>query len=287
VRARLRVPELPEVESVRRGLVRARLRGPVRAVWRSRFALRIGSARADENLALLEGASAGRVGRRGKYLVWEFTAPRGEPLGLLVHLGMSGRFGIARAGDARVEHTHCVIAFDDDREVRLVDPRRFGALRAARLHELWSSPPLSELGPEPIDRDFTGACLRERAGASVRPLRELLLDQHVVAGIGNIYAIEALFRAKLHPLRRADTLVTPQWHALASALREVLRQAIDNGGTTLRDFRDVTGHPGRNQDELRVYGRAGAPCPRCGGRLRAFVAGGRGGVYCPREQRLR
>jgi formamidopyrimidine-DNA glycosylase len=281
------VPELPEVESVRRGLVRARIRGRVRSVWRSRHALRVGSPRASENLALLEGAIAGPVRRRGKYLVWEFASASGDPLGLLVHLGMSGRFGLTRAGEPRVQHTHLVIAFDDDREVRLVDPRRFGALRVARLHELWSSTPLSQLGPEPIDRGFSGARLCERGGASVRSLREVLLDQHVVAGIGNIYAIEALFRAKLHPLRRADTLTGSQWDALAIALREVLRQAIDNGGTTLRDFRDVTGHPGRNQDELRIYGRAGSTCPRCGARLRGFVAAGRGGVYCPREQRLR
>jgi len=276
------MPELPEVASVRRGLVRARLRAPVTELWRSRSPLRIGATWRDERLECLVGATPGEVQRRGKYVVWHFD---GDDLGLVVHLGMSGRFGLATPEQPHAPHTHFVLRFADGREVRLVDPRRFGGLRAGKLDELWRSPPLGELGPEPLARGFDGRALEARAGTSARALRDVLLDQTVVAGIGNIYAVEALHLAGLHPLLPAKRLRASAWDRLAHALVTVLRQAIDNGGTTLRDFRDVSGHSGRNQDELRVYGRAGAPCPGCGTTLKGFVHGGRSGVFCPQDQR--
>jgi len=278
------MPELPEVESVRRGLVAARLRGRVHTVWRSNSTLRIGTSREHEALDRLVDARPGKVHRRGKYLVWQFVERRGDELGLLVHLGMSGRFGLARPEQPRAAHTHLVLGFDDDREVRFVDPRRFGALQVGPLAEILSSGPVGALGPEPLDRDFDGERLAARVKQSRRALREVLLDQHVVAGIGNIYAIEACHRAGIHPLVGAHRLQPTAWERLAVALRDVLVQAIDNGGTTLRDFRDVSGHAGRNQDELRVYGRASKPCPRCGQTLVGFVNAGRSGVFCPHDQ---
>lgn len=278
------MPELPEVESVRRGLVAARLRGCVTKVWRSRAALRVGTSRAREHVQRLEGARPGAVVRRGKYLLWRFDDHDGVELGLLVHLGMSGRFGLARPDQPMAAHTHLVLGFDDGREVRFVDPRRFGALRVAAFEQLEREPPIGALGPEPLDRGFDGSRLAERARASRRPLREVLLDQHVVAGIGNIYAVEACHRAGIHPLVGAHRLAPSAWDRLAIALRDVLEHAIRNGGTTLRDFRDVSGHAGRNQDELAVYGRAGQPCPRCGTTLVGFVNAARSGVFCPRDQ---
>lgn len=278
------MPELPEVESVRRGLVAARLRGRVHTVWRSRSALRIGTSRKHEGLDRLVGAQPGKVHRRGKYLVWTFRDANDIELGLLVHLGMSGRFGLAKPELPRAAHTHLVLGFDDDREVRFVDPRRFGALEVRTLADMLSKPPIAALGPEPLDRDFDGDRLAASAKQSRRALREVLLDQHVVAGVGNIYAIEACHRAGIHPLVGAHRLQPSAWQRLAVALRDVLEQAIDNGGTTLRDFRDVSGHAGRNQDELRVYGRANQPCPRCGAVLVGFVNAGRSGVFCPHDQ---
>jgi formamidopyrimidine-DNA glycosylase len=283
------MPELPEVESVRRGLARARLRAKVTELWRSRSLLRIGAAWRDERLECLVGATPGTVDRRGKYIVWHFRGDTDEPsgpadLGLVIHLGMSGRFGLARADQPHAPHTHFVLRFADDREVRLVDPRRFGGLRAGRLEDLVRSSPLDELGPEPLSPAFDGRVLESRAGTSTRALRDVLLDQHVVAGVGNIYAVEALHLARLHPLLPAARLRSSAWDRLAGAVQTVLRQAIDNGGTTLRDFRDVSGKSGRNQDELRVYGRAGEACPGCGAPLRGFVHGGRSGVFCPRDQ---
>jgi formamidopyrimidine-DNA glycosylase len=257
-------------------------------VWRSEATLRIGTSRGAEQLEQLVGHTPGPVFRRGKYLLWQFDrgdgTGEGPPLGLLVHLGMSGRFGLAQAGQAHASHTHFVLGFDDGREVRLVDPRRFGALRVASLEALRSQPPVGMLGPEPLDRGFDGAQLAARARRSRRPLREVLLDQHVVAGIGNIYAVEACHLAGIHPLVGAHRLRDSAWDRLAVALRDVLQHAIRNGGTTLRDFRDVSGHAGRNQDELAVYGRAGQPCPRCATVLVGFVNAGRSGVFCPQDQ---
>jgi formamidopyrimidine-DNA glycosylase len=278
------MPELPEVESVRRGLARARMREPVTSVFRSRARLRVGANWQIENVRALLGARPAAVDRRGKYIVWRFDRDAKPPLGLIVHLGMSGRFGLATPDQAHEAHTHFVLRFADDREVRLVDPRRFGGLRVDSLDALWSSEPLASLGPEPIDDDFDGSVLGARAKDSRRALRDVLLDQSVVAGVGNIYAIEACHLAGVHPLIGAHRLLPSAWDRLALALREVMTQAIRNGGTTLRDFRDVSGEAGHNQDELRVYGRAGAPCHRCGVELRGFVHGGRGGVFCPSDQ---
>jgi formamidopyrimidine-DNA glycosylase len=279
------MPELPEVESVRRGLAAAELRAPVVSVWRSDFKLRVGKHWQDENLKVLHGATPGSVGRRGKYVVWEFAGvDGGEPLGLVIHLGMSGRCGVATKEQPRVVHTHFVLEFADGRELRLVDPRRFGGVRAGVLAEIIKSEPLGSLGPEPLEKGFSGAVLAERLGGSARPIRDALLDQEAVAGLGNIYAVEALFAAGIHPLVEANRLHATAWDRLAVAIVGALQQGIENGGTTLKDFRNVVGEVGRNQDDLKVYGRADEACPKCGSKLVGFVSGGRSGAYCPRDQ---
>lgn len=280
------MPELPEVESVRRGLTAARVRAPVTAVWRSAQALRIGAEwrRDKENLAILKGATPGRVRRRGKYLLWHMHGADQRELVLLIHLGMSGRCGIARAEQDRVVHTHLIVDFADGRQLRFVDPRRFGGLRAGLAETIYAAEPLASLGPEPLDRNFDGELLAQALGRSDRALRDALLDQRAVAGIGNIYALEACFEARLHPLLPARRLAPSAWQRLAEAVQAALRRGIENGGTTLKDFRNVTGDVGRNQDDLRVYGRAGEPCPACATPLRGFVHQGRSGVFCPRCQ---
>ncbi len=281
------MPELPEVESVRRGLIAAKIEAPVRSLWRSEFKLRIGKHWATENLECLHGATPGEVGRRGKYIIWTFYKKKedhGSELGLVIHLGMSGRCGVATVEQPRVLHTHLALGFADGRELRLVDPRRFGGLRAGPLAEILASPPIGDLGPEPLEPGFSGEVLQARLGGSARPIRDALLDQEAVAGLGNIYAVEALFLAGIHPLLEARRLHRSAWDRLAVAVITVLRQGIENGGTTLKDFRNVVGEVGRNQDDLKVYGRAGQPCPRCGAPLVGFVSGGRSGAYCPRDQ---
>ena len=278
------MPELPEVESVRRGLVAAKLAAPVRSLWRSEFKLRIGKHWASENLECLQGAMPGEVGRRGKYIVWQFRGADEAALGLVIHLGMSGRCGVAMSSQPRVLHTHLALEFADGRELRLVDPRRFGGLRAGPWDAIMAGPPIGELGPEPLEAGFSGEVLAARLGSSARPIRDALLDQEAVAGLGNIYAVEALFLAGIHPQLEARRLHRSAWDRLAAAIVRVLRQGIENGGTTLKDFRNVVGEVGRNQDDLKVYGRAGEACPRCGETLRGFVSGGRSGVFCPRDQ---
>lgn len=279
------MPELPEVESVRRSLMRKRLLAPVRSVWRSELALRTGHAWQDERLGLLRGATPQRWERRGKHLLWRLASGTGEALGLLVHLGMTGRLDVVRAGDARPPHAHVELRLADDRVLRFVDARRFGGVRARPWDTLLAESPLCELGPEPLAPGFDGECLRAAAGASRRPLRDVLLDQRVVAGVGNIYAIEALFRARLHPLLPAERLAPSAWERLAVAVREVLEQGLRNGGTTLRDYRDADGNAGSNQNTLWVYGRAGEACRVCGAAIEPFVLGGRGGAFCPQDQR--
>ncbi|MCA9648498.1 MAG: bifunctional DNA-formamidopyrimidine glycosylase/DNA-(apurinic or apyrimidinic site) lyase [Myxococcales bacterium] len=278
------MPELPEVESVRRSLVRARLSAEIRSVWRSEHALRTGTHWQDERLGLLRGATPLRWQRRGKHLLWRLRDREGDELGLLVHLGMTGRLEVAHRGEPRATHTHVELRLGDDRRLRFVDARRFGGVRARPWATLLAEPPLHELGPEPLDRSFDGAHLQAAAGASQRALRDVLLDQRVVAGVGNIYAVEALFVARLHPLLPAARLRPEAWARLAAAVREVIAQGLANGGTTLRDYVDAEGNAGRNQGALWVYGRAGEPCRVCGTPLRRFELGGRGGVLCPHDQ---
>ncbi|MEM6990596.1 MAG: bifunctional DNA-formamidopyrimidine glycosylase/DNA-(apurinic or apyrimidinic site) lyase [Myxococcota bacterium] len=278
------MPELPEVESVRRSLDKAGIDAPVAKVWRSRKKLRTGVAWRQENLRALQGAAPGKLFRRGKFLLWQLDAGGREPLGWLVHLGMSGRFTLADPAAPREPHTHVVVAFEDGREVRFVDPRRFGGMRVCEWSRLHGDPPLSELGPEPLEAGFDGGVLGARAGNSKRPLRDVLLDQKIVAGVGNIYANEALFEARLHPLLPARRLADSAWARLAEAVVVVLERGLANGGTTLRDYRDGDGRSGRNQHALRVYGRAGEPCQECGEAIRGFVLGGRGGAFCPKHQ---
>jgi formamidopyrimidine-DNA glycosylase len=257
-------------------------------VWRSRLALRTGAhwARRHEHTGQLEGCVPARVRRRGKFLVWEFQPldPARARMGLVVHLGMTGVCQVVPSGQPRADHTHLRLRFADDREFRFSDPRRFGGLHADALTRLADWGPLGRLGPEPLSRGFSGAALEQTLGRSQRSIRDGLLDQRAVAGIGNIYVSEILFEAGIHPLLAARRLRPGAWDRVAATTVSVLRRAIDNGGTTLRDYRGVSGESGRNQDRLAVYGRAGEPCVRCGATLIGFVHQGRSGVLCPRDQ---
>lgn len=282
------MPELPEVECVRRGLARADLSSKVIAnVWRSAFELRTGTFWRDEQLDLLDGATTGAFVRRGKFLLWQLAARRGEPIVAVIHLGMTGRLRVCAPGSEPIPHTHWVIDLHGGPSLHYADPRRFGGLRVDTASALDADGPLASLGPEPLAPEFSSAVLRARGGASKRAIREVLLDQSVVAGLGNIYVSEALHRAGLHPLAPAHALQPSAWGRLAEAVQEVLRQGIRNGGTTLRDYRGPAGEHGENQNALRVYGRGDTPCASCRATLVAYTHGGRSGVYCPRCQPAR
>ena len=272
------MPELPEVETIVRSL-RPRLVGArIRAVWTSGLPLRL--ARPLDTALLrrtCRGASIVAVKRRGKYILME-TAP---DAGVLVHLGMSGRLRLQAAGEPRENHTHVVWTLDDERELRFVDPRRFGLVRAARA--LAALPELTLLGPDPL-AELEAEALAEALAGSRAPVKAFLLDQSRVAGLGNIYVSEALFRAGVHPVtpaRRARGKAA----ALVAGIRAALEAGIANRGTTLRDYVDGEGGAGENQHALLVYGREGFPCRTCGALIRRRVDAARSTFFCPTCQR--
>lgn len=282
------MPELPEVECVRRGLEKADLSSKgIASVWRSELALRTGAFWRDERLHLLEGATTGAFERRGKFLVWGLTGARGEALAAVIHLGMTGRISVCAPGADPIPHTHLIVTLEGGPALHYADARRFGGVHVDTVDRLEQVGPLATLGPEPLDRDFSAQILRERGGRSTRAIRDVLLDQTVVAGLGNIYVSEALFRAGIPPLARAAELRETAWERLAESTRAVLKQGIRNGGTTLRDYRGTRGERGRNQAALQVYGRGGQACNACGTTLRAYEHSGRSGVLCPRCQPVR
>ena len=272
------MPELPEVETIARDLAAAVVGATVSAVWGSGLGLHLGRA---VDLGGVRRVTAGRriraVRRKGKYLLLDF-----EPgAGVVVHLGMSGRLRVEPAGAPRAAHTHVALALDDGRELRFVDPRRFGWVAPGA--PLDARPELMALGPDPLTELDAGELARRLAGARA-PIKAFLLDQRRVAGLGNIYVSEALHRARIHPASAAGRLLA-QAPALLAAIRAALEQGIRNRGTTLRDYVDASGTPGNNAAALLVYGRAGQPCPTCGAPIRRSVDGGRATYFCGACQR--
>ena len=269
------MPELPEVETTRRGIEPLILGKPVTAIEVREKRLRWPVA---PQLESLVGASIVAVRRRAKYLLLD--SERGS---VIMHLGMSGSLRVVASSIAPTTHDHVDIVFDDRTCLRLRDPRRFGAV-------LWSRDPLQHkllraLGPEPFDLSFDGAYLHKRARGRKLAVKSLLMDSHVVVGVGNIYASEALHAAGIHPRRPAGRISQPRYQGLSDAVREILAQAIDFGGTTLRDFSNAEGKPGYFRHELAVYGRAGQPCPMCDSAVRQETTGQRSTYYCHRCQR--
>ena len=273
------MPELPEVETVRRALINEVCGRRVMSVRGESIALRR-PLDIEEFAAVLPGRQLLQARRRGKFLLLD-TDPAGS---LLIHLGMSGVIQLVPATAPFRAHTHLVLELDDGREFRFVDPRRFGMVVWLEPGEEADDPSLAALGMEPLDPDLWQSLpplIRNRRA----PIKSLLLDQHLVAGIGNIYAAEALWRAGIHPRRAGNRIALARLTALADAVQEVLAEAITAGGTTLRDFATPNGNSGYFAVNLQVYGRQGEPCLRCGTTIRADTIGGRTTAWCPRCQR--
>jgi formamidopyrimidine-DNA glycosylase len=272
------MPELPEVETIVRSL-RPRLVGVrVEKVWTSGLPLRLARP-LDERLltTISRGARFAVVERKGKYILLRTTGSAG----VLVHLGMSGRLRLQEVGDAREKHTHVVWTLERGRELRFIDPRRFGLVQAARaLDEL---PELAVLGPDPLAA-LDAPALAAALEGSRAPLKAFLLDQRRIAGLGNIYVSEALFRAGVHPGTPAHR-ARGRAAALVQAIRVTLEAGIANRGTTLRDYVDGEGGAGENQNALLVYGREGEPCRTCATVIRRRVDAARSTFFCPRCQR--
>ncbi|MHB8535298.1 MAG: bifunctional DNA-formamidopyrimidine glycosylase/DNA-(apurinic or apyrimidinic site) lyase [Sulfuricaulis sp.] len=270
------MPELPEVETTRRGIephvVGKRV---TRLVVRNpRLRWRVPAKLAKE----LPGQTIRSVTRRGKYLLLA-----GETGTAILHLGMSGSLRVVASLQAPGKYDHVDIVLDSGDCLRLRDPRRFGALLWTRTDPLHHKL-LRKLGPEPLGPDFNGEYLYGKLHGRQRAIRDALLDSHLVAGIGNIYANEALFAVGIRPMRRTGKISAAQYVRLAESIRATLDRALAAGGTTLRDFRNGHGEPGYFQLSLKVYGRAGAPCRVCGTPIRVRRLGQRTAFYCPQCQ---
>jgi formamidopyrimidine-DNA glycosylase len=271
------VPELPEVETTRRGL-------EPHLVGRRIAAVTIRDARlrwpiAADLGARITGQRIRHLRRRAKYLIIEL-----ERDALIVHLGMSGALGIVAAHAPAGKHDHFELALDTGHALRLTDPRRFGSVH--RVH----GPPeahalLAHLGPEPLSAAFHAEHLHRITRGRRASIKETLMNSRVVAGVGNIYANEALFRARIHPRTAAGRISLERYAVLVPAVQETLREAIEAGGSSLRDWRHADGGLGYFQQRYFVYDREGEPCRACGARIRAIRQGQRATYYCPRCQR--
>jgi len=270
------MPELPEVETVRRTLapaVGARIGG----VWDSGMPLHMKRRPPRRKLRALVGAKITGVRRHGKYLLVDTDRPET----LLVHLGMTGRFCLHGKREPRGPHTHLVLDLGR-RELRFTDARRFGQLDVLRRGTEREHPALAVLGPDALEHGVDAAELLRIAKQRRRTtLKAFLLDQSVVAGVGNIYASEALWRAGLRPTTRTRRLTGERARKLAAAIHEVLEHALVNGGTTLVDFVAADGKRGENSNYLWVYDREGEPCLQCKGPIRRSVLQGRATYFCP------
>lgn len=271
------MPELPEVETVRRGVSPHLIGQTINAVI-----VRDGRLRWPVLKQLperLAGRTIVAVRRRAKYLLVELD--RGH---LMIHLGMSGRLYFVPPDSPAGIHDHVDWQLSNRQVLRYTDPRRFGAVIWVD-DQLDRHPLLAKLGPEPLSEDFDGDYLYQRARGRKVPVKSLLMDGQVVVGVGNIYANEALFMAGIRPDRAAGRISLARYQALAAAAKAVLQKAIDQGGTTLRDFVGGDGKPGYFKQELQVYGKAGKACPLCAAPLREIRLAQRSTVYCPQCQR--
>ena len=270
------MPELPEVETTRRG-VEPHCRGRVVSdivVRESRLRWPV----PEQLPSLLTAQTINAVKRRAKYLLFETTAGT-----LLVHLGMSGSLRVVEPQSSPGRHDHIDLLLEGGACLRYNDPRRFGSLLWVAPHE--RSPLLDHLGPEPLSDDFHGELLYRRSRGRKGPIKNFIMDGKVVVGVGNIYANEALYLAGIRPQRAAGRVSLARYERLAADIKQVLTSAIEQGGTTLRDFVGGDGKPGYFAQQLHVYGRSGRPCKGCGGLLREVRLGQRSSVYCVTCQR--
>jgi len=265
------MPELPEVETSRRGIA-PHIEG------RRIVAVHVRERRLRWNLSedvdqRLTGATIGKVGRRAKYLLIDTSGGTA-----ILHLGMSGSVYVVDAGTPAGIHDHFDLELDSGKMLRYRDPRRFGSLHVANVP--LEHPLLARLGPEPLGPELTGTYLWARSRGRRLAVKPFIMTSQIVVGVGNIYASESLFLAGIHPKRAAGRVALERYERLADAIRQVLEKAIHAGGTTLRDFYGSDGEAGYFKHELAVYDRAGKPCIRCGQPIVSAVIGQRASYYC-------
>ena len=278
------LPELPEVEVTRQGLLPHVMDRRIIDIYRSPFSLR--DAVSGELLGKhLRGATITGLERRAKYLLFRFA----DQTVLVIHLGMTGKLGVFDPADSRVKHDHFTMLLSDKMEVRYNDARRFGTIL------IW--PPekskkeeqrfFGSCGPEPLESEFNAKYLYEIAQKKRIPIKNFLMDSKIVVGIGNIYANEILFETDLHPGQKANTIPLATWQEVVTATQIILRNAIAAGGTTISDFLNAGGKPGYFQIQLKVYGKTGEPCEKCSSIIVKKSMAGRASFFCPQCQRER
>ena len=270
------MPELPEVETTRRGIQPHVVGRRVKQVIVRQRALRWPVTRRLQRE--FRGQCIDSVDRRGKYLLFRTQAGTA-----ILHLGMSGSLRLVQTTQCAEKHDHIDIVLEGGKSLRLRDPRRFGSLHWTRQEPL-RHPLLANLGPEPLLEEFNGDYLYEHSRGRKVAIKQYLMDSHTVVGFGNIYANESLFLAGIHPQRAAGRISRQRYDRLARAMKQILEESLAKGGTTLQDFINGDGNPGYFKQYLRVYGRAGQPCPACHEPVRQRQQGQRSTFFCPRCQ---
>lgn len=281
------MPELPEVETVRRGLSPAMQGAKIDRLEVNRADLRFPFP--DRFQDRVEGTTITHMGRQAKFLVTELSS--GEAL--IMHLGMSGRFTVNAASTADFHHDpgtnpahdHVVFHMSNGATVTYNDPRRFGFMELWPMADIDAYPRIKHLGPEPLSNHFNAGYLNEVLRGKAAPIKAVLLDQAVIAGLGNIYVCEALFRAGISPRRKASSVVGKRAERLAPAINEVIAEAIAAGGSSISDFASASGELGYFQKHFSVYDREGAECDTCGATVQRIVQSGRSTFFCSTCQR--
>jgi formamidopyrimidine-DNA glycosylase len=274
------MPELPEVEVIRQGLMPHVVGREIVSVACSNKKLRL-SIPQKELGRWLKGGRITAIKRRGKYLI--FLLESGAAM--IVHLGMTGRLGIFPADAPPALHDHVVFALQDGMQMRYNDVRRFGFIRVLSPDQFREHDPFADMGCEPLEPEFSGRYLKKIAGSRLQPVKNFLMDNHVVAGIGNIYANEILFHAGILPDTPIGSLTLAMWNRVAEKSREVLLRAIACGGSSISDFVNSSGQKGYFQLELMVYGQTEERCRKCEATVGRQVIGGRSTFFCPKCQK--
>lgn len=275
------MPELPEVETVRKGLAATVTGATIKEVAVYWDRIIGGSVPSEVFKEVLVGETLQRVRRRGKFLLLDF-----DQYTLISHLRMEGKYEVVAAEEPLKKHTHVVFHLEDGRDLRYLDVRKFGRMELVALGEEETVSGIQRLGPEPFAGEFLLAPFQEKLTRIKKAIKPALLDQQLVTGLGNIYVDEALFQAEIHPLRPGNSLTKTESKRLHEATIAVLGKSIEAGGTTIRTYLNALGEAGTFQQELNVYGKTGEPCVNCGRPIQKMKVAQRGTHYCAHCQKL-
>ena len=275
------MPDLPEVETIRKGLIN--LVGgaviiDVAVFWDRMITPPFSTERFK---TVLRGEQIHTIERRGKYLIFLL-----DHWAMISHLRMEGKYEVSEAGEPIKKHTHVIFYLADGRQLRYLDVRKFGKFTLLPIEKRDEYEPFKKMGPEPTADFFKLSKFKKDLSKSHRAIKAVILDQNIVAGVGNIYADESLFQAKIHPLQAADTIGPAAAKRLHEAVMDVISRSVEAGGSTIRTYKNTLGEAGKFQVSLAVYGQIGQPCPNCGHPIEKIRVAQRGTHYCPHCQQL-